>query len=67
MVDAQTSIAGGYCRLLRPVRDREGRSHFKERALILREIENLDRTMYLVQFEDGARTFLFPHEVAVSD
>jgi len=51
--------------LLKPVRDREGRSRFEERPRILREVNNLDRTMYLVQFEDGATTFVFPHEVTM--
>ncbi len=53
------------CSLLRPVRDHEGRSHFGEHPLIMREICNLDRLMYLVQFEDGATTFLFPDEVLI--
>jgi hypothetical protein len=53
------------CELLKPVRDAAGRSHFHESVTLLREIHNLDRTMYLVRFEDGATTFLFPHEVAI--
>jgi len=31
----------------------------------MREVENLGRRMYLVQFDDGATTFLFPDEVLV--
>jgi hypothetical protein len=31
----------------------------------LQEIENLDRHMYLVKFDHGATTFVFPHEMAV--
>jgi hypothetical protein len=58
-------VVGRYCRLLKPVRDREGHSRFNERPRILREVRNLDRVMYLVQFEDGATTFVFPHEVIV--
>ena len=68
MMMASTSIeavVGRYCRLLRPVRDHEGRSRFEERPRILREINNLDRHMYLVRFDDGATTFLFPDEVVV--
>jgi hypothetical protein len=65
MENAQESVAGECCRLLRPVRDREGRCRFHERPRILREVSNLDRLMYLVQFEDGATTFVFPHEVAI--
>ena len=53
------------CELLRPVRDRSGRNHFREPIRLLREIRNLDRTMYLVRFEDCATTFLFPHEIAI--
>jgi hypothetical protein len=59
------AVVGRHCRLLRPVRDHEGRSRFEERPRILREINNLDRHMYLVRFDDGATTFLFPDEVVV--
>ncbi len=62
-----TLAPGQYCRLLTPVRDHEGRSRFGERPRILRHITNLDRSMYLVQFSDGATTFLFPNEVALND
>ena len=54
-----------FCKLLRPVRDRDGRFHFGERPRVLRELNNLDRLMYLVQFDDGATTFLFPDEVVL--
>ncbi len=54
------------CRLVGSVRDHLGRVRFGEQPTILREIDNLDRHMFLVQFEDGATTFLFPDEVAVS-
>ena len=54
------------CRLIGSVRDHKGRVRFGEHPTILREIENLDRRMFLVQFEDGATTFLFPHEVILS-
>lgn len=63
--DRQDVVVGRYCRLTKPVRDREGHSRFNERPRILREVRNLDRVMYLVQFEDGATTFVFPHEVIV--
>ncbi len=52
--------------MLKPVRDHEGRSRFSEEPRIVREIENLGRRMYLVQFSDGATTFLFPDEVVVA-
>jgi len=51
--------------LLRPVRDHDGRSRFGEEPRILREVDNLNRRMYLVQFPDGATTFLFPDEVVI--
>jgi len=59
------SISGRFCKLLKPVRDRAGRSHFDEQPIVLRELNNLDRLMYLVQFADGATTFLFPDEVVL--
>jgi hypothetical protein len=59
------AVVGRQCKLQKPVRDHEGRSRFAEKPRILREINNLDRRMYLVQFDDGATTFLFPDEVEV--
>ncbi len=59
------AVVGRNCRLLRPVRDHDGRSRFVERPRVLREVTNLGRHMYLVQFDDGATTFLFPDEVAL--
>ncbi|HTY54015.1 MAG TPA: hypothetical protein VMB26_02380 [Candidatus Binataceae bacterium] len=61
----EVAVTGKHCTLLKPVRDREGHTHFSERPLILQEIKNLDRCMYLVKFDDGATTFVFPHEMAV--
>lgn len=65
LANTTAEIVGSQCRLLKPVRDHEGRSRFTERPRIIREINNLDRHMYLVQFDDGATTFLFPNEVVV--
>ena len=59
------AVAGRHCKLQRPVRDHEGRSRFSEQPRILREVNNLDRRMFLVQFDDGATTFLFPDEVVI--
>ena len=58
-------LVGRHCKLQKPVRDHEGRSRFSEQPRILREVNNLDRCMYLVQFADGATTFLFPDEVVI--
>ena len=58
-------VAGRYCMLKRPVRDRDGISHFKERPKVIREVINLDRRMFLVEFDDGSTTFLFPDEVTI--
>jgi hypothetical protein len=54
-----------FCRLLEPVRDHEGHIRFTEAVEIIKEIDNLDRHMYLVRFEDGSTTFVFPHEVEI--
>lgn len=51
------------CQLAQPIRDRSGRVRFSENPEIVREIENLGRHMLLVRFDDGATTFIFPHEV----
>jgi hypothetical protein len=61
------AVVGRHCRLLRPVRDHEGRTRFGEKPKVLREINNLERRMLLVQFDDGATTFLFPDEVVVEN
>jgi hypothetical protein len=53
-----------HCRLVKPVTDRNGRVHFGEDPAILREVINLDRQMFLIRFDDGATTFVFPHELA---
>ena len=59
------TVIGRHCRLLKPVRDHEGLSRFSEKPRILRAVDNLGRRMLLVQFDDGATTFLFPDEVVV--
>jgi hypothetical protein len=59
------TMVGRRCRLLKPVRDHEGLSRFSEKPSILRSVDNLGRRMLLVQFDDGATTFLFPDEVVV--
>jgi hypothetical protein len=61
------SIVGRHCRLVRPVRDTQGISRFTEEPVILRTLDNLGRQMYLVQFEDGTTTFLFPNEIIVQN
>lgn len=59
------SVVGRYCRLLRPIRNNAGRLRFRETPLILREVRNLERVMYLVQFDDGSTTFLFAEEIEI--
>src|SRR5271154_6203069 len=56
-------VVGRQCRLLKPVRDQDGRTRFAEHPRILREVSNLDRRMYLVEIADRATTFLFPNEM----
>lgn len=52
------------CSLVKPIRDHEGRLRFHENPVIVREVINLGRLMYLVRFDDGATTFAFPDEVS---
>jgi len=54
------------CRFVGSIRDHSGRVRFGERPTIVREVDNLDRHMFLVKFDDGATTFLFPHEIALN-
>jgi len=65
MESINTEVVGRHCRLIGLVRDHQGRSRFKEQPRIIREVNNLDRRMFLVQFDDGSTTFLFPDEVVV--
>ena len=58
-------VVGRHCRLLKPVRDHAGVSRFSEKPRILRSVDNLGRRMLLVQFDDGATTFLFPDEIVI--
>jgi hypothetical protein len=58
-------IIGRHCLLLKPVRDREGQMRFSEKPRIVREVNNLNRRMFLVEFSDGRTTFLFPDEVDI--
>ena len=51
-------LVGRHCKLRRPVRDHEGRNRFSEQPRILREVNNLDRRMYLDPAESEA-----PHPV----
>lgn len=59
------AIIGRQCLLLKPVRDRAGHTRFNEKPKIVREVNNLNRRMFLVQFDDGSTTFLFPDEVNI--
>lgn len=65
MENIEAGFSGDRCRLLRPVRDKEGRLRFHETLRIVREVNNLERRMLLAQFDDGATLFLFPDEVAM--
>lgn len=58
-------VVGKHCHLLRPVRDHDGQTRFHESPRILREVNNLNRRMFLVQFQDGSTTFLFPDEINI--
>ena len=53
------------CQLALPIRDRTGTVRFREKPQVVREVDSLGRRMLLVRFDDGATTFLFPHEVKV--
>jgi hypothetical protein len=64
-VEPTDSLVGRHCTLNRPVRDRDGVSHFNEKPKVLREVMNLERRMFLVEFGDGSTTFLFPDEVTI--
>lgn len=62
---ATETVVGKACKLLGEVRDAQGKSRFNEEVVILREVMNLERKMYLCRFSDGVTTFLFPNEVEI--
>jgi hypothetical protein len=64
-INTVEAVVGRYCLLKRPIRDRDGVNHFNEKPRVVRELINLDRRMFLVEFDDGSTTFLFPDEVAI--
>jgi hypothetical protein len=64
-VENVDTVVGRRCLLKRPVRDRDGVNHFNEKPRVLREVTNLDRRMFLVEFGDGSTTFLFPDEISI--
>jgi hypothetical protein len=59
------TMVGRHCQLLKPVRDRQGLTRFAEQPVVLSEVTNLGRRMFLVQFADGSTTFLFPDEIII--
>ena len=59
------SVVGRYCRLLRTNPESRGPAALSGDPLILREVCNLERVMYLVQFDDGSTTFLFAEEIEI--
>ncbi len=62
--NAETMV-GRHCQLLKPVRDKQGLTRFTEQPVVLSEVTNLGRRMFLVQFADGSTTFLFPDEIII--
>lgn len=52
------------CSLVKPIRDHEGHLRFSENPFIVKKVTNLGRLMYLVRFDDGATTFVFPDEIS---
>lgn len=58
-------LVGKRVKLLVPVRSSNGKEYFKEHPTIIRIVENLERTMYYVRWDDEASTFLFPDEVEI--
>ena len=61
----ENEVSGRHCHLLKPVRDQQGRMRFTEKPKIVREVNNLNRRMFLVRFADGSTTFLFPDEINI--
>ncbi|MGH7813789.1 MAG: hypothetical protein ACREQI_07265 [Candidatus Binataceae bacterium] len=63
MITDETGETEKRYKLIEPVRDSDGRLRFRDDLEIVREIHSLGRRMFLVRFNDGGETFLFPHEL----
>jgi hypothetical protein len=53
--------------LEKPIRDPNGGLQFHETSESQRKVNNLGRRTLPVRFDDGATTFLFPHEVVAAE
>jgi hypothetical protein len=62
--ETESVVESRRCSLVRPIRDHEGRLRFHETPVIVKQVTNLGRLMYLVRFDDGATTFVFPNEIS---
>jgi hypothetical protein len=62
--ETESATESRRCSLIRPIRDHEGRPRFNENPVIVKKVINLGRLMYLVRFDDGATTFVFPDEIS---
>jgi hypothetical protein len=62
--EGDEAVSPRRCRLLRPLRDHQGVIRYGEQPTLVREVSNLGRRMYLVRFDDGTSTFVFPDEIA---
>ncbi len=62
-VEIEAGTQDRRCSLVRPIRDHEGRIRFHESPVVVKEMSNLGRLMYLVRFDDGGTTFVFPDEI----
>lgn len=65
MINSITDPVSGhvFVTLREPIRDHEGKIRFNEKPELVKEINNLDRVMYLVRFLDGATTYLYKDEI----
>lgn len=59
------NLVGKMVKLVRPVRPKEGKQYFKEQGKIIKEIDNLGRTMFVVLFEDDVSVILFRDEFEI--
>jgi hypothetical protein len=60
-------LVGKKCRLVRPIRDPEGKSRYREELnpTIIRVGNNLDRLMLYVQLSDETIMVLFPKDIEI--
>jgi hypothetical protein len=59
------SVAGLRCRATRQIRTHAGNVQLSAEGTIISEIDNLGRHLIEVDWQNGVRAYVFPHEIDI--